>query len=106
MTKPLRRVNLRCYGEYVYKRNKGWRYQFGERVIKPRLQPAIIFAIVGLSLTGAILGSGIGRQDTPKSADPSASTQAVKLSMPPSTVIHPPMICRQGACSELKQGAP
>ncbi len=75
-------------------------------MIKPRLKPAIPLAILGLSLTGAILGPGIGRQDTAKSADAAASTPAVKLSLPPSTVIHPPMICRQGGCSELKQGAP
>jgi hypothetical protein len=69
------------------------------------MQAAIIFVTLGLSLTGAILGSGIGHLDTAKSAEASPSTPAVKLSLPPSTVIHPPMICRQGGCSELKQGA-
>jgi hypothetical protein len=69
-------------------------------VIKPRLKPAIALAILGLSLTGAILGSGIGRQDTAKSADAAASTPAVKLSLPPSTVSIPrdlPPACVLGA---------
>jgi hypothetical protein len=92
----------RRYGIY---RTKGWRYQFGERVfLKPRLKPSIALAIFGLSLTGAILGSGLGRPETRKVAELPSPT--VKLSLPPSTVIHPPMICRQGGCSELKQGAP
>jgi len=99
------RANLherRGYGIYSF---KGWRYQFGERVfLKPRLKPSIALAIFGLSLTGAILGSGLGRPDTRKMAGPPSST--VKLSLPPSTVIHPPMICRRDGCSELKQGAP
>jgi hypothetical protein len=72
--------------------------------LKPRLKPAIALAIFGLSLTGALLGSGLGRPDTRKMAEPPSA--AVQLSLPPSTVIHPPMICRQDGCAELKQGAP
>jgi hypothetical protein len=28
----------------------------------------------------------------------------LQLALPPSTVIHPPMICRKAGCAELKAG--
>jgi hypothetical protein len=78
-------------------------------VVKPALKSAIVFALLVLPLAGAILGFGIGRLDAPttdvaRGTEPPAHT--IHLSLPPPTVIHPPMICRNGECSELKAGAP
>jgi hypothetical protein len=90
--------------------SKGWRYQFGERVIKPRLNPGTALAIISVTLAMsvalvcAIVGYGMGRQNIVASTE--LRTARVQVSMPPSTVIHPPMICRNGVCAELKAGAP
>ena len=70
----------------------------------PRLKSASLFAILALSLAGAILGYGIGRPDAAGSNEP--PMHAIQLSLPPSTVIHPPMICRKDGCAELTPGAP
>jgi len=73
-------------------------------VIKPRLKPAIALVILSVPLACAIVGYGMGRQNTLASTGPRIAR--VQVSMPPSTVIHAPMICRNGVCAELKAGAP
>ncbi len=67
---------------------------------KPRSESAVVFTLLGLALAGAVLGYGIGHQDTSRIDEPAASN--LPLALPPSTIIHPPMICRQGGCAELK----
>jgi hypothetical protein len=73
-------------------------------VTKPGSESAIVMLIAGLTLAGCVLGYGIGHQIGAKHRDPAAST--LPLALPPSTVIHPPMICRNGGCAELKAGPP
>jgi hypothetical protein len=95
---------LRSIRECDINRLEGWRHHFGERVIKPRLKPAIALVILSIPLACAIVGYGMGRQNIVASNGP--GTARVQVSMPPSTVIHPPMICRNGVCAELKASAP
>jgi hypothetical protein len=72
-------------------------------VTKPGSESAVAFAILGLALAGAVLGYGLGRQATATSDEPAAPT--VKLSLPPSTVIHPPIVCHKDVCEELRASA-
>jgi hypothetical protein len=72
-------------------------------VTTPRLKSASLFAVLSLTLAGAILGYGIGAEDTDASNPPFRHPE---ISVPPSTVIHAPMICRKDGCAELQPSAP
>lgn len=82
--------------------------------MKPGRKSTVGFALLILPLAGVILGSGTGRPDASKdrvaanyvAGGDAPASHTIKLSLPPSTVIHPPMICRHGECRELTASAP
>lgn len=76
---------------------------------KPGPLSASLMSILSLALAGAVVAFGLGRQSPADGMNAVGNTALAndlpahpRLAVPPSTIMHPPIICRQEGCAEIK----